>query len=108
MALKRTPFPVQVDLSDHGKLIKIAWQDGLSTQHRAFDLRADCPCAMCVDEVSGKRILQRENVDPEVAAAHASAVGRYAFQFQWSDGHTTGIYTYERLRDQAPPAEGDR
>ena len=101
MALKKIPVPVRVDLADGGKRIIIAWQDGRMTEYTAFELRADCPCAGCVDETSGKRILLRENVDPEVAAVAATQVGRYAVQFQWSDNHTTGIYTYERLRERA-------
>jgi DUF971 family protein len=99
MALKRIPVPVNIDLEDGGKRIIIAWQDGRATEHAAFELRADCPCAGCVDEISGKRTLRREDVDPEVGAVAATQVGRYAVQFQWSDGHTTGIYAYERLRE---------
>jgi DUF971 family protein len=100
MALKRIPVPLSIDLTDGGKHITIVWQDGRTTEHAAFDLRADCPCAGCVDEMSGKRILLRENVDPEVGAVAAKQVGRYAVQFQWSDNHTTGIYAYERLRER--------
>lgn len=99
MALKRIPVPLSMNLEDGGKRIIITWQDGRTTEHAAFELRAECPCAGCVDEVSGKRILLRENVDPEVGAVTATQVGRYAVQFQWSDNHATGIYSYERLRE---------
>jgi DUF971 family protein len=101
MALKRIPAPVRVHLAEDGKQIVIDWQDGLVTEFLAFDLRAECPCAGCVDEMSGRRTLKRGDVDPGIAAVAHGRVGRYALQFQWSDGHTTGIYTYERLRDQS-------
>ena len=105
MALKRIPVPVRVHLADDGKRILIDWQDGLVTEFLALDLRAECPCAACVDEMSGKRTQKREDVDPGVAAVAHEQVGRYALQFHWSDGHTTGIYSYDNLRslDKSAP-----
>ena len=95
------PLPAQIDLVDQGRRIAIRWQDGLATEHTSFDLRARCPCASCVQEFTGEQLLQVEDVDLEVAATSVHKVGRYALQFQWSDGHSTGIYTYERLRDSS-------
>jgi DUF971 family protein len=92
------PLPSQVDLCNEGRSIAIRWRDGLQTEHQSFELRAQCPCASCVHEFSGEQLLQIEDVDPNVAAASCHTVGRYALQFYWSDGHSTGIYTYERLR----------
>ena len=97
MALQRTPVPVDVQLEEEGRIIRIQWEDGRQGTFRAFDLRAECPCALCVDELTGKRTLRREDVDPQVAAISFERVGRYALQFGWSDGHTTGIYAYKRL-----------
>lgn len=102
MGLKRIPIPVNIDLEDGGRTIQLVWQDGRVTRIAAFDLRAGCPCAGCVDEMTGVRTLKRENVDPGVMATTCGRVGRYALQIQWSDGHNTGIYTYERLRDWSP------
>ena len=93
------PLPTQIDLSKDGRQIDIKWQDGLATQHLAFDLRAQCPCAVCIQEFTGEQLLKPEDVDQNVAASGFRKVGRYALQFEWSDGHSTGIYTYERLRD---------
>ena len=102
MALKRIPIPVKIDLDEGGSRVVVTWQDGRMLAHRAFELRAECPCAGCVDEVTGERTLRRENVDPGVRAVEVGRVGRYALRFQWSDGHNTGIYTYERLREGFP------
>jgi len=101
MALKRVPVPTHIELEDSGKQIVLHWQDGRVSRMSAFELRAACPCASCVDEMTGRRTLAREDVDPEVAATAYGRVGRYAVQFQWSDGHSTGIYSYERLREGA-------
>ncbi len=93
------PLPTQIDLSEDRRQINIKWQDGLATQHLAFDLRTQCPCAGCIQEFTGEQLLKPEDVDKNVAATSFRKVGRYALQFDWSDGHSTGIYTYERLRD---------
>lgn len=100
MALKRIPVPTRIELEASGTRIVLHWQDGRVTRFRAFDLRAECPCASCVDEMTGRRTLSREDVDPDVTATAYGRVGRYAVQFQWSDGHSTGIYSYERLREE--------
>jgi ATP-binding protein involved in chromosome partitioning len=99
MGLRRTPIPAGVDLDDGGKTITVRWADGTTNVYRSYDLRIWCPCASCVDEFTGKRLLDPDRVDPEVAAVQWTRVGRYALQIQWSDGHDTGIYTYERLRE---------
>jgi DUF971 family protein len=97
MALRKLPIPHHIELEEDGARIVLQWPDGRVTRHAAFDLRAHCPCAVCVDEMTGKRILDPARVSPDIRALSYARVGRYAVQFQWSDGHTTGIYPYERL-----------
>ena len=92
------PIPLTVDLVKEGSKIVIDWKDGGRTVFSAFDLRRLCPCASCVHELSGNRLLRKEDVDPKVSAASFHKVGRYGLQFQWSDGHGTGIYTHRMLR----------
>jgi DUF971 family protein len=104
MALKRVPLPLGIDLEEGGKLITIRWPGGLTTRWPAFRLRSECPCALCVDEMTGRRTLRPEDVDPGVSASSQATVGRYAFRFHWSDGHNTGIYTFDAL-SQDPKAE---
>lgn len=99
MALKRIPVPVSIDLEDGGKRIAFTWPDGRRQVLTAFDLRLACPCAECEDEITGERTLRAEDVDPEVTAVSFGRVGRYGVQFEWSDGHNAGIYSYEHLRD---------
>lgn len=98
MALKRTPIPIEVRTDDATREIVLAWQDGRETRHAAYALRCQCPCANCVDELTGERILDVGSVARDVTASAVARVGRYAIQVQWSDGHSTGIYTYEKLR----------
>ena len=102
MALKRIPVPTDVLLREDGKVIRLIWQDGSQTELTSFDLRAACPCAQCIDEMTGAKILKRENVSKDVAAAACGRVGRYALQFEWSDGHSAGIFHFPHLRELCP------
>src|SRR5262245_44033271 len=79
--------------------LSIAWGDGHRCRYRAADLRRSCPCAQCVDEWTGQRMLKRETVSDQITIGDISIVGRYALSFRWSDGHDTGIYSFRYLRD---------
>ncbi|MEK6579651.1 MAG: DUF971 domain-containing protein [Bdellovibrionota bacterium] len=62
-----------------------------------IELRFACPCAHCVDEHTGQRTLVRTSIDPEIRPKGVTLVGRYAISLDWTDGHTTGIYHFDRL-----------
>ncbi len=62
------------------------------------DLRLACPCAHCVEEMSGRPLLDPATVPAEVMPRKITSVGTYAVIVDWSDGHGTGIYTYRYLR----------
>jgi ATP-binding protein involved in chromosome partitioning len=78
--------------------LRIKWKDGAESLLNAFDLRASCHCATCVDEMTGKKIVKLESIPKDVWPVSISPVGRYGIHINWSDGHSTGIYTFERLR----------
>ena len=61
-------------------------------------MRLHCPCAECVDERTGERRLDPGRVPLDVTVRRALTVGRYALAFEFSDGHQTGIYTFDHLR----------
>ena len=95
------PLPVAVTRRDDGLLID--W-DGAG--HRALfparALRLSCACAECIDEMSGRRLLEDARVPPDVRPLRLELVGGYGVRVSWSDGHNTGIYTFERLRRTCP------
>lgn len=78
--------------------MRLTWNDGTVFVVPFFELRFECPCALCVDEKTGKRILRREDVLFNVRPLEIRPVGRYALQMHWSDGHGTGFYHFDRLR----------
>lgn len=90
--------PVDIGPTPDGSALRIEWKDGHTSTYLPYDLRLACPCAGCVDELSGQRTLTPQMVQPGVYPTAIHYVGRYALQFVWSDGHTTGIYPYDLLR----------
>ncbi len=114
---QRASQPAQVDVSlTEG--VDIVWQDGHASHFPIAALRAACPCATCVDlHGSGKRHNLNEPAASNTAAAPVllpifkptgstltavKPVGRYALNFIFSDGHNTGIFTWEYLRELCP------
>lgn len=65
-------------------------------------LRLACPCAECVEEMSGRPLLDPATVPLDVRPVTLALVGAYGLQVRWSDGHGTGIYTFDRLRAACP------
>lgn len=77
----------------------IEWVDGHRSRWRLSHLRRNCPCAVCVDEWTREPKLKAEEVDDDVLATTVDSVGRYAVRIDFSDGHTTGIYSFPLLRE---------
>ena len=80
------------------RTLSIRWQDGHVDDLDVRDLRLACPCAHCVEEMSGRPLLDPATVPAEVMPRKITSVGTYAVIVDWSDGHGTGIYTYRYLR----------
>jgi DUF971 family protein len=97
MAEARTT-PAEIGPDEEGTRLKIRWRDGQESLYHPRELRLACPCAGCVDEMTGRRTLRPESVAPDVHPLEIRYVGRYALQFLWSDGHSTGFYPFDYLR----------
>ena len=109
---RKKPASVKVHVST-GAGIDIAWADGHSSHYDFIYLRDLCPCALCTDERSRKGTLARPAgtnpssavlpmFKPKATARSAHAVGNYAVQITFSDGHSTGIYSFDHLRTICP------
>jgi ATP-binding protein involved in chromosome partitioning len=88
--------PKEVNTQDE-KITVITWEDGKISRYPNRYLRSMCPCAQCVNETTGERMISIESIDPNVRLVSVSPVGRYALHFQWSDGHGTGLYSFDTL-----------
>lgn len=91
------PQPKKADLITPFQF-RIEWKDGEVSDYKARDLRLSCPCASCVEEGSGKPLLDPKTVKEDIILLGAELVGRYGLSFQWSDGHRTGIFAWPMLR----------
>jgi DUF971 family protein len=101
MALSSNPIPYAINRQDDGILIE--WD---AAGHHGFyparALRLACPCAGCVEEMSGRPLLNPAQVASDVRPLGLELVGAYGLRVRWSDGHGTGIYTFEQLLHLCP------
>ena len=95
---RRAIEPREISQESNSRL-RITWADEQVCEYEAARLRRACPCAQCVNEWTGERTLKPEAISDEVQIDDLSVVGRYALYFRWSDGHETGIYSFQYLRD---------
>jgi DUF971 family protein len=124
---RRKPASVKVHVSS-GKGVDITWADNHASHYDFAYLREECPCAMCNDERMKKAQgqqkdaqLKKENpalaaapalsspllpmFKPKLTAKAAHAVGNYALQIDFNDGHATGIFSFDFLRTICPCQE---
>lgn len=99
------PTGITLDRQQHA--FRITWADGHTSAFNLDALREACPCAACR---GGHHNMDRQQ-DPDILeltpvqsyeVKDIQQVGKYAIQFFWSDGHNSGIYTWEYLRGLDP------
>lgn len=99
--------PTTVRLHGEGDKLVIEWSDGHRSAYPYRELRHACPCATCNAAGGGAEPepgpLPMLGVKP-LKPSRAELVGRYALQIFWNDGHSSGIYTFDYLRDLCPCA----
>lgn len=89
--------PYRISRRDDG--LTIEWEEGAEgVAYPARALRLACRCAECVEEMSGRPLLRPEAIPADVSPRAVQLVGSYGLKIVWSDGHSTGIYTFEALR----------
>ena len=89
--------PLRVDEIDPASM-SIEWNDGLLTHHSYRLLRFNCQCALCREEHTGQLLIALEDIPGDIFPRRIVPVGTYALSFEWSDGHLTGIYSFDLLR----------
>ena len=89
--------PESIDLGPGGE-IRFRWGGGREVAVPAKVLRDFCPCAECVEEGTGRKLLDPATIPDDLRVEEMNAVGNYAIQIRWSDGHSTGLYSWDTLR----------
>ncbi len=109
---RKRPTDVKVHVSS-GAGVDITWSDGHNSHYDFPFLREHCPCALCDDERKKKETAKfgpgalpsspaLPMFKPVAKARAAKAVGNYALQIEFTDGHSTGIFSFEYLREVCP------
>ncbi len=109
---RKKPTSVKVHVST-GAGVDITWSDGHQSHYDFVYLREQCPCALCDDERKKKAAMEQRGsgaatrvalpiFKPRAKARAAAAVGHYAIQMEFTDGHSTGIYSFDYLRTICP------
>ena len=105
---RRGPAVESREIAREGDLgVRVTWGDGRVCRYGAAALRRVCPCAQCVNEYTGERMLDPQTISDALTVASLDLVGRYALNFRWSDGHQTGIYSFRLLRELCEQASDE-
>jgi DUF971 family protein len=104
-------FPTKLHRTQTNSLV-IEWSDGIVHEVPLRDLRKACPCARCrAEELQPQKprallpVLDPAQARP-LAIERMTPVGNYAYSIEFSDGHSTGIYSFEFLRRIGDQAAG--
>jgi len=90
------PQPIEIKrLGNQG--IRMSWDNGHAGEYTVPYLRRFCPCANCVHELTGKRLLDPKSIPDDLTTDGVELVGAYALRFHFSDFHVTGIYPFDYL-----------
>jgi DUF971 family protein len=102
-----TPKKVRIKKTE-GTGAEIDWRDGHQSAWTFAWLRNACPCATCHEErektgrLPGAPKPKEQTLlmmyETPVTPLEVAPVGKYALKFKWSDGHESGIYSWEYLR----------
>ena len=99
-----SPQPTKLALTDDHRL-RIEWSDATTRYYTYRQLRDACPCASCREKRRAPPAAESDNLLPVLSAEEAAPltirgmvpVGSYAYSIDFSDGHDTGIFTFELL-----------
>src|ERR1700722_19067679 len=106
-AMSAEDLPIKLSLKREEGL-EIVWADGKVSRYSLSYLRTMCPCATCKEvRAVGKERKTSLNILPgnystQLKIESVEKVGNYALQFHWSDEHSSGIYSYQYLREIMP------
>ena len=99
-SIERQSAPKRIGRRDPA-FLTLEWQDGVVSTIPASAIRKACPCAHCVDERTGRPILDPATVMDDLEQREVHLVGHYALGITFADGHRTGIFSWTLLRSVA-------
>jgi len=89
--------PTNIRVLKSEGVLELAWDNGTSHRFPFRFLRGECPCAACVNEFTGERMLDPTTLPEDIAPVEMNLSGNYALKVTWSDQHMTGLYSWEHF-----------
>ncbi|MEJ7605454.1 MAG: DUF971 domain-containing protein [Bryobacteraceae bacterium] len=95
------------------KGVEIDWTDGHHSSYPVPLLRDECPCALCTGShgttpqktAYSAPASPFQMFQPAIKMLNVEPAGNYGLKIFWSDGHSSGIYSYDMLRRICPCSE---
>lgn len=97
-------FPSHIRAHKSTGQLELEWPGSPAVEVPFRLVRERCPCASCIDENTGERILDPRTIPADIEPTDMSFTGNYALKIVWSDGHSTGLYTWDLLAELARDA----
>lgn len=97
---------VGIDVDNKAQQLEIRWKDGHTSIFPLFGLRKNCPCVMCrgghdkMNQFQPQAFFLKD--PPTININDLKVTGNHAIQIFWSDGHNSGMYRWETLRELDP------
>ncbi len=92
----QTPQNIRVHKDE--RILEIVWTQEQVSRLPFRLVRQSCRCAACVDEFTGRQVLDKESVADTISAEEVSLTGNYALKIRWSDTHDSGLFTWDHLK----------
>lgn len=89
--------PRNIRARQEERVLELEWHDGAVDRLPYRFLRGECPCAGCVNEFTGERMIDVDAIPETIQPTELGISGNYALKITWSDRHDTGLYTWDRL-----------
>jgi len=96
---RTTAPPKDIRVHKSTRQFEFDWgEDGVHTVPFR-QVRIGCRCAFCVDEHTGKRLLNPDSIPDDIGIINLELVGNYALRIHWTDQHASGLFTWTHLQE---------
>lgn len=100
--------PQNIRVHKEQRLLELIWTESDRSNIPFRTVRQNCRCAVCVDEFTGRQLLDPESVPVDLGVIEMSLCGNYALRVRWSDNHDSGLFTWNHLRTISDKQRGDQ
>ena len=100
--MEKPTTPTGIEISNSEQLLEISWSDGHISKFPFYGLRKNCPCVVCRGGHGSMQVFDIpalfEQDPPWIGIKNLKKIGNHAIQIFWSDGHDSGMYSWDTLK----------